>query len=109
MANKQAPHGQPGRYNVTPATRSDGEPSGFEFDASGNQKITLATDIPYAQKITEGSGVTYVAVAPIGSAQASAVWQAKKITVSGADTVITWAGGGAFNQVATTLSTLTYA
>lgn len=43
MANKQAPYGQPGSYNSTPATRSDGEPSGFEFDASGNVKATSAT------------------------------------------------------------------
>jgi hypothetical protein len=45
MANKQAPYGQPGSYNATPATRSDGDPSGFEFDASGNVKTTLATAI----------------------------------------------------------------
>ena len=43
MANKQAPHGQPGRYNATPATRSDGDPSGFEFDANGNVKNTQQT------------------------------------------------------------------
>ena len=43
MANKQAPNGQPGRYNSTPATRSDGDPSGMEFDVNGNQKTTLET------------------------------------------------------------------
>ncbi len=39
MSNKQAIHGQPGAYNATPATRSDGDPSGFEFDSMGNVKI----------------------------------------------------------------------
>jgi len=32
----QATYGQPGHYNVTPPTRSDGDPSGFEFDSKGN-------------------------------------------------------------------------
>lgn len=68
----------------------------------------IASDT-YATKVTAISPNTYVAIAPIGSAQASAVWQAKKVTVTGNDTVITWAGGGAFNQVATDLTVLTYA
>lgn len=64
----------------------------------------------YATKITApDANTTYVAIAPIGSLQSAAVWQAKKILVSGNDTLITWAGGGAFNQVATDLTTLIYA
>ena len=63
----------------------------------------------FAAKITtSGTTITYVAQAAIGSSQASAVWRAKKITVSGNDTTITWAGGGNFNQVATDLTVLTY-
>jgi len=63
----------------------------------------------FAKKITSpDTNITYIAIAPIGSAQSSAVWQAKKILVSGNDTVITWAGGGAFNQVATNLTALSY-
>ena len=38
MANKQAVNGQPASYNATPATRSDGDPSGLEVDADGNLK-----------------------------------------------------------------------
>lgn len=43
MAKKQAEYGQPGHYNVTPATREDGDPSGMEMDALGNLKGTAAT------------------------------------------------------------------
>ncbi len=117
--SKQSVNGQLANYNATPGTRSNGDASGLEVDSKGNLKTTSAdkdangnlpvTDAPMAQKITEGTGVTYVAIAPVGTAKASALWQAKKITVSGADTVITWAGGGAFSQVATDLTSLTYA
>lgn len=64
----------------------------------------------YAKKITApDANTTYIAIAPIGSLQSAAVWQVKKIVVSGTDTVVTWAGGGAFNQVATNLAGLIYA
>ena len=59
-----------------------------------------------AKKITVSGNDTYIAIAPIGTLQATAGWQVKKIAVSGADTVITWAGGGEFNQVATNLTSL---
>jgi|WetSurMetagenome_2_1015567.scaffolds.fasta_scaffold15037_4 hypothetical protein len=62
-----------------------------------------------AKKITVSGSTTYIASAPIGTAQATAGWQAKKISVSGSDTTITWAGSGAFNQVATDLTSLSYA
>ena len=62
-----------------------------------------------AMKITtNGTAETYIAVAPIDSAQNATVWQVKKITVAGNDTTITWAGSGAFNQTATTLTNLTF-
>ena len=63
----------------------------------------------FAKKITSpDANTTYIAIAPIGSLQSAAVWQAKKIVVTGNDTVVTWAGSGAFNQIATDLTTLTY-
>lgn len=62
-----------------------------------------------AQKVTVSGTNTYIAIAPIGSLQASAVWQARKVATSSGDTVTTWAGGGAYNQVATDLTALTYA
>lgn len=61
-----------------------------------------------AFKITESGTTTYVACAPTGSAQSSAVWQAKKIDES-SGTVITWADGNSdFDNIATDLTALTY-
>lgn len=62
-----------------------------------------------ATKITESGNITYIAVAPIGTTQSDAKWQVKKIEVSGADTIITWAeGSAAFTNVATDLTSLNY-
>ena len=62
-----------------------------------------------AKKITESGNYTYVAVAPIGTAQATAGWQVKRIEVSGDDTIITWADSNAnFDNVATNLTLLTF-
>lgn len=61
-----------------------------------------------AKKITTSGTSIYVATAKIGSSQASAVWQVKKIDTS-SGVVITWADANAnFDNVATDLTTLTY-
>jgi hypothetical protein len=63
-----------------------------------------------AQKITKpDANTTYIAIAPIGTDQATAGWQVKKVLVAGNDTTITWCDGNAnFDNVATDLTTLTY-
>lgn len=67
---------------------------------------TLAGE--FATKVTVDGLVTYVAKAVIGSSQASAVWQAKKIDET-TGVVITWADGNSdFDNVATDLTALTY-
>ena len=67
---------------------------------------TLAAN--YATKVTVSGLVTYVGKAAIGSAQASAVWQAKKIDET-TGVVITFADGNAsFDNVATDLTSLSY-
>ena len=77
-----------------------------EWTGSGYARKTSGLT---AKKITVSGTTTYVASAPIGSAQASAVWQVKKIAVSGSDYLITWADGNSnFDNVATDLTTLTY-
>lgn len=38
MAKKKTQYGQPANYNITPATRSDGEGTALEVDANGNLK-----------------------------------------------------------------------
>lgn len=63
----------------------------------------------FAKKITVIGTTTYIAAAPIGSLQSSAVWQVKKIAVSGSDTIITWAdGNNNFDNIATDLTILNY-
>lgn len=75
---------------------------------NGTANPTRLVSKEMATKVTVSGTSTYVAKAPIASAQASAIWQAKKIdTTSGV--VITWADGNAsFDNVATDLTALTY-
>lgn len=63
-----------------------------------------------ALQLDEASAsVTYVGNATPGSVTSSAVWQVKKITITGADIAITWADGDAeFDNVWDDRATLTY-
>lgn len=62
-----------------------------------------------AKKITTSGNYTYIATAPIGTAQATNKWQVKRIETNGSDTIITWCDGDAeFNNVATDLTSLSY-
>ena len=62
-----------------------------------------------ATKITTVGSITYIGIAAPGTAQATAKWQAKKIDATDVNNiVITWAGNGAFNQVITDLTSLSY-
>lgn len=77
-----------------------------EFD--GENLLKKQTDL-VAMKVTKGTGVTYIGIAPIGSSQSDPVWQCHLITVSGNDTVFTWADSNAnFDNIATDLTALTY-
>jgi hypothetical protein len=60
-----------------------------------------------AMKVTVVGSVTYIGKAVIGSSQSDAVWQAQKIDAT-TGTIITWADGGKFTQVATDLTSLSY-
>lgn len=64
----------------------------------------------WAQKITVDGDYTYIAIAPIGTAQTDAKWQVKRIDTSVAGTtVFTWADGDdSFNNVASDLTALSY-
>ena len=57
------------------------------------------------------TSVTYIGVAPIGTAVGSAGWKIKKIDESGSPitTVVTWAGGGGYTQIWSNRTSLTYA
>jgi hypothetical protein len=77
------------------------------FDGTNLQRqITPNT----ATKITTSGSIVYVGIAPPGTAQATAGWQAKKIDSTDANNVvITWADGDTnFDNVATDLSGLSY-
>lgn len=63
----------------------------------------------WASKITSSGNYTYIAKAELGTAQADAKWQVKRIEVSGSNTIFTWADGDdKFDNVATDLTALTY-
>ena len=79
------------------------------YSWNGSNWVRTNTNANYAQKITVSGSNTYVAIAALGTYQASATWQVKKINVTGGDTVITWADSDDnFDNVATDLTTLTY-
>ena len=62
----------------------------------------------YAIKVTEAGDVTYIAKAPVGTAQATAGWQVMKVDEA-VGAVITWADGDIrFDNVATDLTALVY-
>ena len=62
-----------------------------------------------ATKITESGSYTYIAKAPIGTAQATAAWQVMRVEEGASDTIITWAdGNGNFDNVATDLTALSF-
>lgn len=52
--------------------------------------------------------IIYIAEAALGTATSAAAWRVQRIVVVGSVTTITWAGTGDFDQVATSLSSLTY-
>jgi hypothetical protein len=77
-------------------------------EGTGADKV-ISADTLMAQKVTEAGDITYIALAPTGTAQSAAAWRAYKVTVSGADTTITWADGDTnFDNVATDLTALSY-
>lgn len=98
-----------GQYRATPPTIADTKNSIMQVDVAGNLKTVPASDL-MAQKVTVSGDITYIALAPAGTAQSAAAWRAYKVTVSGADTTITWADSNTnFDNVATDLTALTYA
>ena len=79
-------------------------------DSYGFELESMTSELK-AQKITEDTvnDIIYIGKAAIGAAQVSAIWQCKKITTSGSDTVTEWADGNSnYDNVATDLTTLNY-
>ena len=103
----ELPMGGGGGGGGSPYQDINGDPSHIVLNPDGSLP---AAESAQAKKITVVSSVTYIASAKPGTAQASALWQVKKIDESVAGTtVITWANGDAnFDNVATDLTTLSY-
>lgn len=71
--------------------------------------VNETKELGQAQKVTVVGDLTYVALAPAGTAQATAGWQAYLVTVSGGTTTVTWADGNKnYDNVATDLTALSY-
>lgn len=81
------------------------EPVGFDGIAL---QRTVASSM--ASKITTVGLAVYVGIAAPGTAQATALWQCKKVLDNGSGTVaITWADGNSnFDNIATDLTALSY-
>lgn len=76
-----------------------------EYDGANLKRKT--SDL-VATKVTVDGDVTYVAKAPVGTAQSAEAWQCKKIDET-TGVVITWADGDSdFNNIATDLTALDY-
>lgn len=89
-----------------PTTRTLATTS-YGFDGTTAQ---IQTAKAMALKVTVSGSITYIGIAKVGTTQATAKWQCKKIDASVSNTtVITWADGDAeFDNVATDLTALTY-
>lgn len=71
--------------------------------------LTISAPSLMAQKVTVVGDLTYVALAPAGTLEATAGWQAYKVTVSGGTTTVTWADGDTlYDNSASDLTALTY-
>jgi hypothetical protein len=86
---------------------SSQEIDNMSFDETYGLPIVQQFNTPKAIKITEAGSVTYIADAPVGSSQASAVWRAQKLDET-SGLVITWADSGNYSQIATDLTALSY-
>jgi hypothetical protein len=97
-------------YNSFKVIIKDGSGTSLTVVNDGVDDALLITESNYAIKKTISGSVTYVALAPPGTAQATAGWQAFKKDESVANTVtITWADSNTnFDNVATDLTALTY-
>lgn len=81
------------------------------FQTNADEFAEAATpEVPYAQMVDAtdaAAGDTYIAIAPPGTALATAGWQIRKITVAGAETRTTWCDGNAlFDNTATDHATI---
>lgn len=103
-----------GQDQIWGATNNSGQvggPATTTDIGSGKRGLDVATQAPAMATIIDepSATVTYIGVAPIGSAGSGAVWQIKKMTVSGTVTSITWAdGNNSFDNIWDNRAALSY-
>ena len=97
-----------GKNHIKDASVLEMAEHGRAGGVSTGQGFKYVADVENAMKVTTSGSITYIGIAKVGSSEASAVWQCKKIdTTTGV--VITWADGDSrFDNVASDLTALTY-
>jgi len=86
MSKNQASFGQPAHYNATPGTRTDGDESGLEVDATGNLRVALSSDIEIGQvelKDADSSAQGNIKAANTARTTATNVLAVQQIDASG--------------------------
>lgn len=98
-----------GKYDANPEAVADDQFAPIQTDQYGNLK-TSGTTPTYTTRLDEASAtVTYVGNANVGSLDADAAWQIKRITESGTVTKIEFADGEqTFDKVWTNRAALSY-
>jgi len=81
----------------------------FVIDNVGNQITDFGGATAQNVKITESGVYTYIAKAPVGTAQSSAAWQAFRLDETSGMILLYADGNDNFDNVATDLTSLTYA
>lgn len=94
-------------------TFSAAPPVGGATGAKQDEQTAVQAQIrdgrPFKRIVDEASGtVTYVCEAAPGSPSSAAVWRVQRISVAGAVTTVSYAGTGAFDQIADNRASLTY-
>lgn len=74
----------------------------------GVEGAGFSIEPPMASIIEVVTDNTYICEAPAGTSASEPSWRCQRVNVTAGVTTITWAGGGAFNQVAANRTGLTY-
>lgn len=97
--------------NLTSENADKRATTGTDLDAFGKRGLDVYDLLsqPMSIRIDEVGTTEYYGFAPVGSSESSAVWQIKRLTVSGAITSITFADGDSnFDNVWDNRASLTY-
>lgn len=81
----------------------------LELAIESDEDSISTESIRYAVRIDEASAtITYIGEATPGTAEGAASWRVKRITTSGANVIIEWAGSADFGHIWNNRASLTY-